>query len=129
MSKKMSKKRKEIRNRSKQAKKQIKKEQEKIKVEEVVEEENSNIPPSKLVFSEFICLACYSPKMVFEPYAFETSVYQEKEEYCPCCKEVTPQVCVKDISLLESILSTTKEKSDEETKAYQAIKKLRLRRK
>mgnify|MGYP006934497755 FL=1 len=79
--------------------------------------------PYDSILTQFVCSECYSINIKFESSDKQTPLYKEKRELCSCCDKKTIQICIRDRQVSKALLETTMEKSKQEEKAYQLIKK------
>lgn len=79
--------------------------------------------PYDSILTQFVCSECYNTNIKFESSDKQTPLYKEKREPCSCCDKKTIQICIRDKQLSKALLETTMEKSKQEEKAYQLIKK------
>ena len=79
--------------------------------------------PYDSILTQFVCSECYSINIKFESSDRQTPLYKEKRELCSCCDKKTIQICIRDKQLSKALLETTMEKSKQEEKVYQLIKK------
>lgn len=79
--------------------------------------------PYDSILTQFVCSECYSINIKFESSDKQTPLYKEKRGLCSCCDKKTIQICIRDKQLSKALLETTMEKSKQEEKVYQLIKK------
>ncbi len=90
--------------------------------------ENFNyiISPEKIdiensILNQYICLACYSINLVEESTLQETEQYSERHVECRKCKEITPQICLKNEATAKLDLKLSNLRTPLEENAYQAL--------